>query len=119
MIKGTVILSALVAGLASAALAQAPMAFRLEKNDRNPSSCSAGDAAMSRPQSVTVANNVAAIKSNGGINDNAKMVNPGIYRTKWAAGGITYEIEINTTTSPATMAVAEPKLGCKWSGKAS
>lgn len=41
------------------------------------------------------------------------------YRTKWAAGGITYEIEINTTASPATMAVAEPKLGCKWSGKAS
>jgi len=119
MIRATVALSALLVSLASAALAQAPMSFRLEKNDRNPSSCSGGDAAMSRPQSVTIANNVAAIKSNGGINDNAKMLSPGLYRTRWAAGGVTYEIEINTTASPATMTVAEPKLGCKWSGKAS
>lgn len=118
MIRATVTLSALFVALTSAALAQESMSFRLEKSDRNPTSCSAGDTAMSRPQSVTIANNVAAIKSNGGINDNAKMVNPGIYRTKWAAGGITYEIEINTA-SPATMTVAEPKLGCKWSGKAS
>lgn len=54
-----------------------------------------------------------------GINDNVKMVNPGVYRTNWAAGGITHEIEINTTTSPVTISVAEPKLGCKWTGKAS
>lgn len=119
MIRATVTSAALFAALTSAALAQEPMSFRLERNDRNPSSCSAGDAAMSRLQSVTIANNVAAIKSNGGINDNAKMVGPGIYRTKWAAGGVTYEIEINTTASQATMVVAEPKLGCKWSGKVS
>ena len=111
-------MAAAIASLASAAVAQQAMSFRLEKSDRNPSSCAAGDAAMSRPQTVTIANNVAAIKSNGGINDNAKMTSAGIYRTKWSAGGITYEIEVNTTTSPATLSVAEPKLGCKWSGKA-
>jgi hypothetical protein len=119
MTRITVVTSALLMSLASAAFAQAPMSFRLEENDRNPSSCSAGDAAMSRPQSVTVENNVAVLKSNGGINDKAKMASPGFYRTKWAAGGITYDIEINTTASPATMTVAELKLGCKWSGKAS
>ena len=115
----SVLMAAAIASFAAVAIAQQAMSFRLEKSDRNPSSCAAGDAAMSRPQTVTIANNVAAIKSNGGINDNAKMTSAGIYSTKWSAGGITYEIEVNTTTSPATLSVAEPKLGCKWSGNAS
>ena len=73
---------------------------------------------MSRPQTVTIADNVATIKSNGGINDKAKMVSAGIYRTKWSLGTITYDIEINASAKPATISVAEPKLGCKCSGTA-
>lgn len=110
--------SVLLISFTFAAMAQGAMSFRLEKNDNNPTSCSRGDASMLRPQSVTIENNTAVIKSNGGINDKAKMASPGIYRTKWAMGGITYDIEVNTITTPATMSVAELKLGCKWSGKA-
>jgi hypothetical protein len=104
---------------ATAALAQQPLIFRLGASDRNPGSCDAADASMSRLQSVTIAGDAAQIKSNGGINDVAKMVSPGVYRTKWRLGGITYDIEVDTTTSPATLSVAEPKLGCRWSGSAS
>lgn len=111
--------SVLLGSFTFAAMAETPMSFQLEKNDKNPSSCSGGDSSMSRPQAVTIENNTAVIKSNGGINDKAMMASPGIYRTKWALGSITYDIEVNTTTTPATMTVAEPKLGCKWSGKAS
>ncbi|HEY6982611.1 hypothetical protein [Reyranella sp.] len=46
------------------------------------------------------------------------MVSPGIYRTRWSLSGLTYDIEVNTSGSPATLSVAEPKLGCRWSGKA-
>jgi len=102
---------------ATAALAQQPpMSFRLAAAGKNPSACLGADAAMSRPQTVTIAGNVATIKSNGGINDKANMVSPGVYKTKWSLNGITYDIEINTTAKPATVSVVEPKLGCKWSG---
>lgn len=107
-----------VAAASFGAQAQAPLSFRLDKSDRNPMSCSAGDAAMSRPQSVTIANDVAMIASNGGINDKAKMTKPGVYHTKWSLGVITYDIEINAGATPPTMTVVEPKLGCKWSGQA-
>ena len=119
MTKPTVLLAGGMILLASGALAQQPMTFRLAAGDRNPSSCTQADASMSRVQTVTIANNVAVLKSNGGINDSAKMTAPGIYKTKWSLSSITYDIEINTTASPATLSVAEPKIGCKWSGKAS
>lgn len=115
-----VLLSAALATLATASLAQQPaqpMTFRLSAG-RNPASCSGLDAALSRPQTVTIANDVAILKSNGGINDKAKMTAPGVYKTKWSASGATLDIEVNTTASPATLLVTEPKLGCKWSGKA-
>lgn len=107
----------LVAGVA---LAQQPAVytFRLDKAERNPASCAAADAALSRPQTVTVGDGVATLKSNGGINDRAKMVKPGIYQARWSLSGVNYDIEVDTTASPATLAVSERNLGCKWSGKA-
>lgn len=106
-------------GLAQQPAAQTPMTFRLTPGDRNPSACTTADASMSREQHVTVAGDIAVLTSNGGINDKAKQTAPGIYKTRWSAGGITYDIEVNTTASPAQLNVAETKLGCKWSGKAS
>ncbi len=112
-------LAAIMAMVATASFAQQPMTFRLAAAERNPMSCSQADASMSRPQTVAIAQGVALLTSNGGINDKARLVSPGVYRTRWSSGGITYDIEVNTTTSPATLLVSEPKLGCKWSGKAS
>lgn len=74
---------------------------------------------MSRQQVVTIANDVAILKSSGGINDKAKMVSSGIYRAKWSLGSTSYDIEVNTSVTPPTPSVTEPKLHCKWSGKAS
>jgi len=109
-------LSLVIGMLATSALAQQPLTFRLKAGDRNPSACLAADPSMSRPQTVTIAGGVATIRSNGGINDTAKLTSPGIYRTKWSLNGITYDIEINASVSPATASVVEPKLGCRWSG---
>ena len=118
MTKPSAVIFAAVMCLAWGAQSQSALSFRLDRSDRNPAACSAGDAAMSRPQGVAIANDVAVISSSGGINDKAKLAKPGTYHTKWSLGGITYDIEINVGTSPATMTVVEPKLGCKWSGQA-
>ena len=67
-------LAAIASGLVACSVsagAQQSLSVRLTAGDRNPSACTAGDAAMSRPQTVTIANDVATIKSNGGINDRA------------------------------------------------
>jgi hypothetical protein len=114
----TIALAGALTLLAATSFAQQPMTFRLETGDRNPSACAQADASMSRPQTVTIANDVATLKSNGGINDKARMVSPRIYRTRWSLSGVTFDIEVNTSGSPATLSVAEPKLGCRWSGKA-
>ncbi len=110
---------ATLCGLADAAPAQGQMTFRLAAADRNPSVGVRNDAPMSRRHTVTIENNTAVIKWNGGINDTAKMVSAGIYRTQWSAAGGTYDIEINISAAPATFSVTDAKVGCKWSGRAS
>lgn len=110
---------ATLCGLADAALAQGQMTFRLAAGDRNPSVCLRADAGWSRPHTVIIENNVAAIKWKGGINDTATMVSPGIYRTRWSFAGGTYDIEINASAAPATVTVTDAKVGCKWTGLAS
>ena len=106
---------------ATAAFAQQPaaMTFRLTPGDRNPSSCAAADASMSRVHTVTVAGDVATIKSNGGISDKAKSAGPGKYATRFSLSGLTLDITVDTSASPATLTAAETKLGCKWTGTAS
>lgn len=96
----------------------AAMNFRLSAVDKNPSGCKSADTSLSRQQTVTIAGDTAVLKSNGGINDKAKQTSPGVYKTKWSANGTTYDIEVNTTTSPKTLVVAEVKMGCKWMGSA-
>lgn len=78
---------ATLCGLADAALAQGQLTLRLAAGDRNPSVCFRVDAALSQPHTVTIANNAAVIKWSGGINHTAKIVSPGIYRTKWSVAG--------------------------------
>lgn len=121
MINRSLAFAATLALIGSAAYAQQPaeMSFRLTAGDRNPSACIGADASMSRVQTVTIVGDMAVLKSNGGINDKAKQASPGIYKTKWSAGGFTYDIEVNTTVSPKILTVAEAKLGCKWAGNAS
>ena len=119
--KASLILSPAALGtFATVSFAQQPaqpMTFRLAA-ERNPTSCAGLDAALSRTQTVTIANDVAILKSNGGINEKAKMTAPDAYKTTWSASGATLDIEVNTTASPVTLLVTESKLGCKWVGKA-
>lgn len=113
------ILTVALVAIASASFAQQTMTFRLERGEKNVAACSGADGAMQRQQTATIADNVATLKSNGGINDKAKMVTAGVYRTRWSVSGINLDIELNTTASPATLTATEAKLGCRWSGKAS
>ena len=114
-----IILPALALAVGSTGvLAQQAMTFRLAPSDRNPGSCTTADATMSRIQTVTIVGETAVLKSNGGINDTAKKAGDGLYRVRWSLGGISYDIEVDTRSQPAMLSVAEPKIGCKWSGKA-
>jgi hypothetical protein len=119
MSSKTLVLAAGLAALASAAVAQSqPYNIRLEKSPKNATTCMGPDATMSRVQTVTVEGDVAVLKSNGGINDKAKMVSPGVYRTRWSLSGINFDIEFNNSAAPATLTVNEKQFGCSWSGKA-
>jgi hypothetical protein len=95
------------------------LTFRLEKNERNPGSCMALDATLSRQHTVTIVGDTAVVKSAGGIDDVAKQVSPGVYRTKLSVSGATLDIVFDVSTSPKTLSATEAKLGCKWSGAAS
>jgi hypothetical protein len=110
---------ATLCGLADAALAQGQMTFRLAAGDRNPSVCVRADTGWALPHTFIIANNAAVIRWHAGINDTAKMVSPGIYRTRWSFAGGTYDIEINASAVPATVSVTDAKVGCKWTGQAS
>ena len=73
---------------------------------------------MSRQHTVTIVGDTAVVKSTGGIDDVAKQVTPGVYRTKFSTGGATLDIVFDKSASPVTLSASEPKLGCKWSGAA-
>ena len=43
---------------------------------------------------------------------------PGIYSTNFSLGSTTLQVVANASTSPKTLAVTEPRLGCRWSAVA-
>ena len=112
--------SALASSLAATlALAQAaPVEFRVVPTDRNPSACQRFDAALSRVHTFTPAADGASVRSAGGVNSNMTQSSPGIYTTDFSLGSTTLNVTANTTTSPKSLDVREPRLGCRWSAVA-
>jgi hypothetical protein len=93
------LLAASLAGLISlAAAAQgAAIQFRVVAVDRNPSSCQRFDAALSRVHTFTPAGDTATLMT---------------------AGGTNFNVVADTSKSPKTLDVTEPRLGCRWNAVA-
>ena len=39
---------------------------------------------------------------------------PGVFTTDFSLGGTTMRVVANTTTSPKSLDVTEPRIGCRW-----
>ena len=113
------IAASLTAVLLGQAMAQgAPIEFRVTATDRNPSACQRFDAALSRVHTFTPTADGASVTSAGGISSNMRQVSPGIYTTDFSLGSTTLSVAANTTASPKSLDVREPRPGCRWSAVA-
>lgn len=110
-------LAASLAGLVStAAVAQgAPIEFRVVATDRNPSSCQQWDAALSRVHTFTQTGNTASIRSAGGVTSNMTLVSPNVFATSFSLGGTTLNVMADAASSPKSLEVTNPRIGCRWS----
>ena len=43
---------------------------------------------------------------------------PGVFTTNFSLGSTTLNVTANSTTSPKSLEVREPRLGCRWSAVA-
>jgi hypothetical protein len=113
-------LAASLAGLLSTqAVAQGnPIEFRVTPTDRNPSGCQQFDAALSRVHTFTPTADGGSVRSAGGVNSTMTQTSPGIYTTNFSLGRTTLNVTANSTTSPKSLEVREPRLGCRWSAVA-
>jgi hypothetical protein len=104
---------------ATLALAQAaPIEFRVVATDRNPSACRQFDAALSRVHTFTATADGASVRSAGGVNSNMTQASPGVYTTRFSLGSTTLNVTAHATTSPKSLEVLEPRIGCRWSAVA-
>jgi hypothetical protein len=110
------VLATSLAGIVSAqAIAQAaPIEFRVTATDRNPSACQRFDAALSRVHTFTATGDTASVRSAGGVTSNMTQTTPGVYTTNFSLGGTTLNVVADSSKSPKTLTVTEPRLGCRW-----
>ena len=114
---------ALVGSLAGSLLApafaqEAPIEFRLSAAKTNPSGCKDLDSALSRVHTITLAGDIALVKSAGGINDKLKQSSPKIYSGSLSLGTTTLVVIADASKTPRTLDVMQPSLGCRWNAVA-
>lgn len=95
----------------------APVEFRVVP-ERNPAGCTRFDAALSRVHTFRAAGNTASVTSAGGVTSNMTQTSPGVYTTDFSMGGTTLRVVANAASSPKSLTVTEPRLGCRWSAVA-
>ena len=99
------------------AMAQNAIDFRMVPTDRNPASCRQWDAELARVHTFTPTADGATLRTAGGINRN--MTKSGnVYTTTLALGGTNFNVTADTSKSPKSLQVAEPRTGCRWSAVA-
>ena len=95
-------------------MAQNAIDFRMVPTDRNPASCRQWDAELARVHTFTPTTDGATLRTAGGINRN--MTKSGnVYTTTLALGGTNFNVTADTSKSPKSLQVAEPRTGCNWS----
>ena len=112
---GISLLTAMVAMITCGqSMAQNAIDFRAVPNDRNPGTCRQWDAELSRVHTFTPTSAGATLRTAGGINRN--MTKSGnMYTTTLSIGGTNFDVTADTSKSPKSLEVAEPRLGCRWS----
>ena len=101
-----------------AAAQGAAIQFRVVAVDRNPSSCQRFDAALSRVHTFTPAGDTATLTTAGGVTSTMKQTTPGVFTTTLGIGGTNFNVVADTSKSPKTLDVTEPRLGCRWNAVA-
>jgi len=101
----------------SSAVTSAPIEFRVVP-ERNPAGCTRFDAALSRVHTFRAMGDTASVTSAGGITGNMSQTSPGVYTTDFSLGGTTLRVVANAASSPKSLTVTEPRLGCRWSAVA-
>lgn len=96
------------------AVASAPIEFRVVP-ERNPAGCTRFDAALSRVHTFRATADAASVTSAGGVTSNMTQTSPGVYTTDFSMGGTTLRVVANAASSPKSLTVTEPRLGCRWS----
>ena len=92
----------------------APIEFRVVATSRNPSACQQFDAALSRVHTFTPAGATATLRTAGGVTSNMTQTTPGVFTTILGIGGTNFNVIADTSKSPKTLDVTEPRLGCRW-----
>ena len=117
-ICASLLAASLAAITAAPATAQTQIEFRVTPTDRNPAACQQFDAALSRVHTFTATGDTASVRSAGGVTSAMKQTSPGVYTTNFSLGSTTLNVVANSTTSPKSLDVREPRLGCRWSAVA-
>jgi hypothetical protein len=91
-----------------------PIEFRVVATSRNPSACQQFDAALSRVHTFTRTGDTASLRSAGGVTSNMTQTTPNVFTTNFSLGGTTLNVVADTSKSPKTLDVTEPRLGCRW-----
>jgi hypothetical protein len=119
-VKNILGFAAILTGIGSLqAFAQsAPVEFRVTPTDRNPTSCQRWDAELSRVHTFTPTTDGATLRTAGGITRNLTQDSPNVFTTTLAIGGTNFNVTADTSKSPGTLEVAEPRTGCRWSAVA-
>jgi hypothetical protein len=113
-------LAASLAGFIStqATAQSAGISFRVVAGDRNPSACQQFDAALARVHTFTPAGDSATLRTAGGVTSAMKQTKPNIFTTSLGIGGTNFNVVADTSKSPKTLDVTEPRLGCRWNAVA-
>lgn len=110
------VLSVLFAGIASSTvLAQSTtIEFRVVPTGRHPAGCNRWDSELSRVHTFVPTNDGATLRTAGGITRSMIRVAPNVFTTTFAIGGTNFNVTADASTSPKTLEVSEPRVGCLW-----
>ena len=111
----SILVTSLAGLISTQATAQtAGIQFRVVAGDRNPSACQQFDAALSRVHTFTPAGDAATVTTAGGVTSNMKQTTPKVFTTTLGIGGTNFNVVADTSKSPKSLDVSEPRLGCRW-----
>ena len=96
-----------------AAAASAPIEFRVVP-ERNPAGCRRFDTSLSRVHTFQATGDGATVTSAGGVSSTMTRTAPGIYTTEASLGSTTLRVVADAASTPKSLTVSEPRLGCRW-----